>query len=69
LRAGDTVVTSGLDGIFPRGLLVGTIKSVRRDGSGLFLNIGITPGADFRSLEQVLIVTQPPPHLDEKAKG
>ena len=34
LRSGDTIVTSGLDGIFPRGLLVGTIQSVRRDGAG-----------------------------------
>ncbi|MDO8432260.1 MAG: rod shape-determining protein MreC [Candidatus Binatus sp.] len=69
LRAGDTIVTSGLDGIFPRGLLVGTVKSVHREGPGLFLSIGITPGVDFRSLEQVLVVTQQPPHLEEKTKG
>ena len=34
IQEGDTIVTSGLDGIFPRGLLVGTIKSVRRQGPG-----------------------------------
>jgi len=68
IRIGDTVVTSGLDGIFPRGLLVGTIQSVHREGPGLFLAVRITPAVDFRELEQVLVVTQPPPHLDEQAR-
>ncbi|MGA7870808.1 MAG: rod shape-determining protein MreC [Candidatus Binatus sp.] len=68
IRAGDTVVTSGLDGIFPRGLLVGTVQSVRREGPGLFLGVRITPAVDFRELEQVLILTQPPPHLDDQAR-
>ena len=69
IRTGDTIVTSGLDGIFPRGLLVGTIKYVHREGPGLFLNVSITPAVEFRGLEQVLIVTQPPPHIDDQVKG
>ena len=69
IRTGDTIVTSGLDGIFPRGLLVGTIKSVHREGPGLFLSVSIAPAVEFRGLEQVLIVTQPPPHLDDSNKG
>ncbi|HYL58473.1 MAG TPA: rod shape-determining protein MreC [Candidatus Acidoferrales bacterium] len=69
IRAGDTIVTSGLDGIFPRGLLVGTVKSVHREGPGLFLSVALTPAVEFRGLEQVLIVTQPPPHLDDSGKG
>jgi len=68
LRAGDTIVTSGLDGIFPRGLLVGAVQSVHREGPGLFLAVKITPAVDFRELEQVLILTQPPPHLEDQAK-
>jgi len=68
IRPGDTIVTSGLDGIFPRGLLVGTTKSVRRGGPGLFLGVKIEPAVDFRELEQVMIVTQPPPHLDDPGK-
>ena len=66
---GDAIVTSGLDGIFPRGLLVGTISSVHREGPGLFLGVRIAPAVDFRELEQVLILTQPPPHLDDQAAG
>ena len=68
IQQGDTVITSGLDGIFPRGLLVGTIQSVRREGPGLFLGVRITPAVDFRELEQVLILTQPPPRLEDTAK-
>jgi rod shape-determining protein MreC len=68
IQTGDTVVTSGLDGIFPRGLLVGTIQSVRREGPGLFLGVKIAPAVDFRELEQVLILTQPPPRLEDTAK-
>jgi rod shape-determining protein MreC len=68
VRVGDTIVTSGLDGIFPRGLLVGTIQSVHREGPGLFLGVRITPAVDYRELEQVLILTQPPPHLDDQPR-
>jgi rod shape-determining protein MreC len=65
VKSGDTIVTSGLDGIFPRGLLVGEVTSVVREGPGLFLTVNVAPAADFRRLEQVLVVTQrmpqPPP--------
>lgn len=65
VKAGDTIVTSGLDGIFPRGLLVGEVTAVRREGPGLFLRVEVAPAADFHGLEQVLVVTQripqPPP--------
>ncbi len=64
VRAGDVIVTSGLDGIFPRGLLVGTIKSVSGEGPGMFLSVTITPAVDFRGLEQVLVVTQLPEQPD-----
>jgi rod shape-determining protein MreC len=69
VRTGDTVVSSGLDGIYPRGLLVGTIKSVRREGPGLFVSVRISPAVDFRSLEQVLVVTQQPPQMPIDQRG
>jgi len=64
IRAGDVIVTSGLDGIFPRGLLVGTVKNANGEGPGLFLNVTLTPAVDFRGLEQVLVIMQTPPQLD-----
>lgn len=71
VRPGDIVVTSGLDGIFPRGLLIGSVRTVKGQGPGLFLNVGIAPAVDFRELEQVLVITQTPPQLNNqlRAKG
>lgn len=65
IRIGDVVVTSGLDGIFPRGLLVGTVKGVSRGGPGLFLSVTVAAAVDFRSLEQVMVVRQMPPQIEE----
>ena len=72
VRPGDVIVTSGLDSIFPRGLLIGTIKGVNGEGPGMFLSVTITPAVDFRGLEQVLVVTQMPEQPDSgqpAAKG
>jgi rod shape-determining protein MreC len=63
IKVGDAVVTSGLDGVFPRGLLIGSVSAIERKGPGLFLNISIKPAAALRKLEQVLIIVQTPPHL------
>jgi rod shape-determining protein MreC len=63
VRAGDAVVTSGLDGTFPRGLLIGEISKVERQGPGLFVNVAVAPAVDFRRLEQVLVVVDPPPRV------
>src|SRR5262245_1410035 len=49
---GDTVVTSGLDGIYPKGLVIGRIDSIDKTGGGAW-QIGIVPAVDFSSLEQV----------------
>jgi rod shape-determining protein MreC len=62
-------VTSGLDGIFPRGLLIGSIKSVSGEGPGMFLNVTIAPAVDFRSLEQVLVITQMPEQPEASQPG
>jgi rod shape-determining protein MreC len=63
VRAGDAVVTSGLDGVFPRGLLIGQVSRVEREGPGLFVNVSVAPAVDFRRLEQVLVVKDPPPRV------
>lgn len=63
LRPGDRIVTSGMDGIFPRGLLVGEVGRVSQEGAGLFLNVEVLPAVDFRKLEQLLVLTQKPPEL------
>jgi rod shape-determining protein MreC len=56
---GDVVVSSGLDRIFPPGLLIGRVRFVKT-GAGLFKEILVAPSARFDSLEEVLIVTAAP---------
>jgi rod shape-determining protein MreC len=63
LRPGDRIVTSGMDGIFPRGLLIGEVGRVSQEGPGLFLNVEVVPAVDFSKLEQLMILTQKPPEL------
>jgi rod shape-determining protein MreC len=63
VKAGDTVVTSGIDGIYPKGFVIGQIQSVRR-GAGEYSAIVIRPAVDFTSLESVLVVLTPPAATD-----
>ncbi|MFZ0317995.1 MAG: rod shape-determining protein MreC [Candidatus Sulfotelmatobacter sp.] len=54
---GDTVLSSGGDQIFPKGLPVGTVSKVS-PGREMFLNIQVRPSADLSRLEEVLVVTE-----------
>jgi|HubBroStandDraft_1064217.scaffolds.fasta_scaffold00102_48 rod shape-determining protein MreC len=54
---GDTVLSSGGDQIFPKGLPVGTVSKVS-PGKEMFLSIKVKPAADLSRLEEVLVVTQ-----------
>jgi rod shape-determining protein MreC len=60
LAVGDVVVTSGIDGIFPKGFVIGTIDAIEKSG-GAYRRIGIKPAVDFSSLEEVLVVVSPMP--------
>jgi rod shape-determining protein MreC len=54
---GETVLTSGGDQIFPKGLPVGTVSKVA-NGKDLFLNIKIKPAANLSKLEEVLVLVE-----------
>ena len=58
VKTGDLVVTSGIDGIFPKGFVIGTIDHADR-GAGAYHEIVIRPAVDFSRLEEVLIVRTP----------
>jgi rod shape-determining protein MreC len=58
VKPGDVVVTSGVDGIYPKGLPIGRVESAER-GSGLYLSIRLRPVVDFSSVEEVLVVLVP----------
>ena len=59
VKTGDLVVTSGIDGIYPKGFVIGTIDHAER-GVGEYHEIGVRPAVDFSRLEEVLIVKTPP---------
>lgn len=59
VRPGDVVVTSGIDGIYPKGFRIGQVEQVER-GAGLYKTIRVRPAVDFASLELVLVVATPP---------
>jgi rod shape-determining protein MreC len=56
LEVGDPVITSGMGGIFPKGLLIGYVQSVDRMEFGLFQVIEVVPAVDFSRLEEVLVL-------------
>lgn len=63
VREGDRVVTSGIDGVYPRGLPVGVVTGVER-GDELFSRIHLEPSVDFGVLHQVyLLPPQPLPEM------
>ena len=54
---GDRLVTSGTDGVFPRGLLVGTVTGIQRRPHGLFQSADVIPAVDPTRAEEVLVIT------------
>jgi rod shape-determining protein MreC len=68
-REGDTVVTSGLGGAFPRNLPVGKITKVIAGAVGLYQDVEVTPDVDFARLSDVLVVVAPPPAADPDPAG
>ncbi len=58
IRVGDTVISSGLDGVYPKGLLIGNISGVIRRNAGIFQEVTVTPNVDFEKLEQVLVMVK-----------
>jgi rod shape-determining protein MreC len=64
VQVGDTVVTSGIDGIYPKGLVIGQIESVERGSAG-FGTIVVRPVVDSSSVEAVLVVITPPVAAEE----
>lgn len=57
VKIGDRVVTSGADGIYPKGLLIGVVSSVEEAGKGLFQQIEVDPAEDFLKIETVLVLS------------
>ncbi|MDE3154053.1 MAG: rod shape-determining protein MreC [Acidobacteriota bacterium] len=66
VKVGDEVVTSGIDGIYPKGFVIGRVTRVEH-GVGGYRLIAVAPAVDFHSLEEVMVITTPPPSRDTGA--
>jgi rod shape-determining protein MreC len=64
VAAGDEVITSGIGGVYPKGLRIGTISEVRADRSELLHTARVQPSVDFGRLEQVFVMLHRGPTMD-----
>lgn len=56
LVPGDTIVTNGLGGVFPKGIAVGTVTEVTRQSDSTNSNALVEPAVDFTKLEEVMVI-------------
>lgn len=57
VQEGDRLVTSGLDSVFPKGMLAGTVIKVRKQSRGLFQTVEVLPAVQAALVEEVLVVS------------
>ena len=58
IHIGDQVISSGLGGVYPNGLTVGTITEIIKEELDPFYTITIEPAVNFYSLEEVFILRE-----------
>jgi rod shape-determining protein MreC len=56
IEIGDKLVTSGKDGIYPKGIPVGIVITVNKNKAGIFTDVDVMPYNNFRQLDEVLLV-------------
>lgn len=65
IKKGDFVLTSGLGGLYPKGIKIGVVINVEEDKGKLVKNALIQPSVDFNKLEEVFVVV---PQNDRKVE-
>lgn len=56
IQQNDELVTSGMDGVYPKGLPIGKVHEIRKDAFGLFEEAWVLPSADLSRLEEVIVL-------------
>lgn len=69
VQVGDTVLTSGVGGVFPKGLRVGSVAELPESGSGLLRTALLEPSVDFSRLEQVFVLLWRSPTMELLHQG
>lgn len=57
INKGDVVISSGLGGDIPKGLIIGTVERVQKQENALFVSADIRPSADLSSLSRIIVIT------------
>ena len=57
VNVGDAVITSGLGGVYPKGLPIGTVSNVTKSSGAMYYDITVEPLASADTLEEVLVIT------------
>lgn len=66
IQAGDLVVSSGIGGIFPKGLTIGKVSSVKKQSFGITQTVEVAPAVDFSKLEEITLIDPPDLPLGEE---
>ena len=69
VQAKQVVVTSGMGGIFPRGIPIGVVESVGEEDVNIYKQIEVQPFVDFHGLDEVMVITNPPPASAEPMRS
>lgn len=56
IKIGDNVVTSGIDSVYPKGLIIGVVVAIRKVTPGLFRSVRVKPAEELSKIERLLIV-------------
>jgi rod shape-determining protein MreC len=67
VQDGDVIVSSGIGGLFPKGLTIGKVVSVKKKNYGITQAVEVIPSVDFNRLEEVTVIDPPKVPLDQSA--
>lgn len=67
ISVGDIIITSGIGGVFPKGVPVGKVTEIKDPSDELFMEVRIRPFVDFSKLEEILVIFMEDP-LAENSK-
>lgn len=67
VQQGDLILSSGMDGIYPKGLPIGTVSGTDKRDVQLFQNVQVEPLVDFQKLEEVFVLYRHPSETEESA--
>ncbi|MFQ5432101.1 MAG: rod shape-determining protein MreC [Nitrospinota bacterium] len=71
VKKGDVLISSGLGGVYPKGLRLGTVSWLKKGSDRLFYEAEMAPSADFNRIEEVLVVlgkSEPEPETKSGVK-